>query len=107
MLCNFSLGAIFSSAGIMGADNMIWLSFLRLLQHCQAMVFRGHWEARVLIGDQLQVDDRGSCEQIISLDVPDVGPWTLQALIDVWGEKARIHAPVSAPHWPALRLNRL
>ena len=59
-----------------------------------------------MLGDQLQVDDRGSCDQLISLDVPENGPWTLQDLIDNWGAQARVHALVSAPHWLVLRLNR-
>ena len=73
---------------------------------CQAIVFRGDWEARVMLGDRLQVDDRGSCTQLISLDVPENGPWTLQELIDNWGAQARVHALVSAPQWLVLRLSR-
>ena len=77
-----------------------------LMQHCQAMVVRGRWEARLKIGEQLQTFDGRSCEQIISLDVPDIGPWPLQDLIDAWDEQAHVHKLVFAPHWLALRLSR-
>ena len=106
MSCNFSLGATFSNTGIMGRQHDLAEFVTRLMQHCQAMVFRGRWKARLKIGEQLQTFDRGSCEQIISLDVPDIGPWPLQDLIDAWDEKAHVDALVSATHWLALRLSR-
>ena len=65
-----------------------------MMHSCQTMIFRGTPKARCSIGEHVHVADSGAWEQLLSLDVPVANSWTLQALIETWGNQAHIHAGV-------------
>ena len=102
----FTRRRIFSGWSHGGRQHDIAEFISHLLHSCQALIFRGTWEARYSIGEQVRVIDQGICEQLVSLELPNESSWTLQQAIDSWGNQAHIHALVSAPQWLAVRLNR-
>ena len=89
-----------------GSQHDIRDFFEHVFSRCQVSPFHGAWEARFQDQDVCRRHDRGLCENMITMDVPLAGPWSLQDVVNGWGNHAFLHGLLLAPQWLAVRLNR-